>query len=124
MELLLEFPKEVSNIEWKSKLNDNQYFVLRDAGTEAPWTSPLNDEKRCGNFNCAGCGNGLFSSKSKFNSGTGWPSFYQPIMKGSLSERMDITFGIVRTEVLCSNCSGHLGHVFSDGPKPTGFDIV
>jgi peptide-methionine (R)-S-oxide reductase len=80
----------------------------------------LNDEKRPGIFKCAGCGTELFPSTTKFNSGTGWPSFYAPIFKGSVAERTDFAFGMVRTEVLCANCGGHLGHVFPDGPKPTG----
>ena len=94
-------------------------FVFQ-AGTERPWTSPLNDEKRPGVFTCAGCGNELFPSTTKFESGTGWPSFYAPKGADSVAERTDVAFGMVRTETLCAQCGGHLGHVFPDGPRPTG----
>jgi peptide-methionine (R)-S-oxide reductase len=94
--------------------------VLRHEGTERPGTSPLLDEHRVGTFVCAGCDNPLFASKTKFDSGTGWPSFYLPISKKSVIERTDRSLGMARTEVLCSHCGGHLGHVFDDGPQPTG----
>jgi peptide-methionine (R)-S-oxide reductase len=106
--------------EWKKLLSAQQFDVLRRAGTERPYSSPLNKEKRAGIFNCAGCALPLFSSQTKFESGTGWPSFYQPIAKTAVDEETDSTFGMRRTEVLCHRCGGHLGHVFDDGPKPTG----
>ncbi len=106
--------------EWKKLLTPAQFDVLRHAGTEPPFSSPLDREKRQGIFSCAGCNLPLFSSKTKFESGTGWPSFYQPLAKDAVDENTDTTFGMRRTEVLCHRCGGHLGHVFSDGPKPTG----
>ena len=109
-----------TDAEWKKMLNADQYRVLRKAGTEAPYTSPLNKEKRVGTFACAGCALPLFSSTTKFESGTGWPSFWQPLGKDAVIEETDSTFGMKRTEVLCHRCGGHLGHVFDDGPKPTG----
>ena len=108
-----------TDAEWRKLLSPNQYAVLRQEGTERPFTSPLNDEHRQGIFTCAGCAQDLFSSKTKFDSGTGWPSFWQPLDK-AVVERDDRSFGEVRTEVRCSRCGGHLGHVFNDGPKPTG----
>ena len=105
--------------EWRKLLTLSQYGVLRREGTERPFTSPLNDEHRAGKFACAGCMRELFSSKTKFDSGTGWPSFWQPL-EAAVGERRDSTLGMVRTEVHCSRCGGHLGHVFNDGPKPTG----
>ncbi len=105
--------------EWKKLLTPTQYQVLRKAGTEAPGTSPLNREKRAGVYSCAGCALPLFSSSTKFESGTGWPSFWQPLDKAVVEEKDNSLF-ISRTEVLCSRCGGHLGHVFDDGPKPTG----
>jgi len=105
--------------EWQKLLNPDQYRVLRKAGTERPHSSPLDKEKRGGVFSCAGCALPLFSSKTKFDSGTGWPSFWQPMEK-AVVEQTDTTLFMKRTEVLCRNCGGHLGHVFDDGPKPTG----
>ncbi|HEY9414848.1 MAG TPA: peptide-methionine (R)-S-oxide reductase MsrB [Pseudonocardia sp.] len=113
------FEVKYSDDEWKRRLTPAQYDVLREAGTEGPYTSPLNDEHRRGTFGCAGCALELFSSDTKFESGTGWPSFWKPLDK-ALFERTDSTLGMSRTEVLCRRCGGHLGHVFSDGPKPTG----
>lgn len=106
--------------EWKKLLTPEQFSVLRKAGTERPFSSPLNKEKRAGVFSCAGCALPLFSSKTKFESGTGWPSFYEPIAKDAVDEETDMSLGMRRTEVLCHRCGGHLGHVFDDGPKPTG----
>ncbi len=108
-----------TDAEWKKLLKPDQYQVLRHAGTEAPYTSPLNKEKRAGVFSCAGCGLPLFSSATKFESGTGWPSFWRALDK-AVVEESDTTLFIKRTEVLCRRCGGHLGHVFDDGPKPTG----
>jgi len=105
--------------EWRKLLSRAQYQVLREAGTEPPFSSPLDKEKRPGIFKCAGCGLPLFSSTTKFNSGTGWPSFWQSIAN-TVEEHTDMTFGMRRVEVLCRRCGGHLGHVFNDGPKPTG----
>eukprot|EP00878_Enallax_costatus_P026142 GHUV01028025.1.p1 GENE.GHUV01028025.1~~GHUV01028025.1.p1 ORF type:complete len:221 (+),score=40.17 GHUV01028025.1:154-816(+) len=109
-----------SDAEWRSILTSGQYKILREAGTELPGSSPLNSEKRRGKFVCAGCGAPLFSSAAKFNSGTGWPSFYEPL-PGAVAETLDTSiFFYPRTEVRCKACGGHLGHVFDDGPAPTG----
>lgn len=105
--------------EWRHLLTPEQYAVLRTASTEAPYSSPLNDEHRSGTFGCAGCGQDLFSSTTKFDSGTGWPSFWKAL-DNSVLERPDTSLGVTRTEVLCSRCGSHLGHVFDDGPPPTG----
>ena len=109
-----------SEAEWRTLLSSNAFNVLRKAGTERPFSSPLDKEKRAGTFQCAGCALPLFSSKAKFESGTGWPSFWQPLEKTAVDEDVDSTFGMKRVEVLCHRCGGHLGHVFEDGPKPTG----
>lgn len=108
-----------SDAEWHKLLTDAQYRVLREAGTERPFSSPLNDEHRTGTFACAACALPLFSSKTKFDSGTGWPSFWQP-MDHAVITHTDKSFGMTRDEVLCRRCGSHLGHVFDDGPKPTG----
>jgi peptide-methionine (R)-S-oxide reductase len=108
-----------TDAEWRQLLSPAAYDVLRNAGTERPYSSPLNDEHRSGTFTCAGCGQALFASNTKFDSGTGWPSFYKSL-DGAVVERQDNTLGMSRTEVLCSRCGGHLGHVFDDGPPPTG----
>lgn len=105
--------------EWRSLLTAQQFAVLRQSATEAPFTSPLNDEHRRGVFDCAGCDLHLFSSATKFDSGTGWPSFWAPL-ENAVGTEEDKTFGMVRTSVHCSRCGGHLGHVFDDGPAPTG----
>jgi peptide-methionine (R)-S-oxide reductase len=105
--------------EWKQTLTPEQFRVLRKHGTERAGSSPLNDEKRDGTFHCAGCGQALFSSETKFESGTGWPSFWKPL-DGAVGTTTDRSFFMTRTEVHCSRCGGHLGHVFDDGPKPTG----
>lgn len=118
-----EFPFQLSDAEWRSRLTDKQYYVLRDHGTERSGTSLLDENYETGVYHCAGCDQKLFSSAHKFDSGTGWPSFYQPL-DGVESEligtREDNTLWMKRTEVHCTNCGGHQGHVFPDGPKPTG----
>jgi peptide-methionine (R)-S-oxide reductase len=108
-----------TDAEWRKLLSPDAYAVLRHEATERPFTSPLNKEHRNGLFACAGCATPLFSSKTKFESGTGWPSFYQPLPK-AVGETTDRTLGMVRTAVYCATCGGHLGHVFDDGPRPTG----
>ena len=114
-----EYEVTHTDAEWKQLLTADQYDVLRNAGTESPYTSPLNDEHRPGVFSCAGCALDLFSADTKFDSGTGWPSFWRPL-DGAVVEHRDDTLGMSRTEVLCRRCGGHLGHVFDDGPQPTG----
>ncbi|MFJ6326118.1 MULTISPECIES: peptide-methionine (R)-S-oxide reductase MsrB [Hyphomicrobiales] len=108
-----------TDAEWQKLLSADQYSVLRKEGTEYPFTSPLLKEHRKGNFACAGCEQDAFSSTTKFESGTGWPSFWVPL-DGAVATTTDTSFGMARTEVHCSRCGGHLGHVFDDGPKPTG----
>ncbi len=105
--------------EWKKILTPNQFQVLRKEATERPFSSPLNDEHRKGSFRCAGCDLDLFASDTKFDSGTGWPSFFQPV-QNAVGTTSDRTFGMTRTAVHCRRCGGHLGHLFNDGPKPTG----
>lgn len=114
--------KKVSktDAEWKSQLTPEQYDVLRHEGTEYAFSSPLNDIHDRGTFECAGCGLPVFSSAQKFDSGTGWPSFWAPIKKENVIEETDRSLGMARTKVACAQCDGHLGHVFEDGPKPTG----
>ena len=113
----MEIPK--TEDEWRARLSSEQFQVLRKHGTERAGTSPLNKEHRSGVFRCAGCGQELFTSDTKFDSGTGWPSFWAPL-ENSVATTADGAFGMVRTEVHCSRCKGHLGHVFEDGPRPTG----
>lgn len=113
------FPVRHSDAEWKRLLTAQQYYVLRRDGTERAFSSPLATEKRKGMFLCAADGNPLFSSATKFESGTGWPSFWQPV-RGAIGTSSDYKLGYPRTEVHCARCGGHLGHVFDDGPKPTG----
>ena len=113
------FPIEKSDEEWRKQLDPQQYSVLRKHSTERAFTSSLNDEKRTGSFVCAGCGTPLFDSATKFESGTGWPSFWQPL-PGGVGTTTDRSFFMTRTEVHCAKCGGHLGHVFPDGPAPTG----
>jgi peptide-methionine (R)-S-oxide reductase len=108
-----------TDADWRKLLTPEQYNVLRGAGTEEPFSSPLNDEHRAGVFGCAGCALDLFSSTTKFDSGTGWPSFFKA-MDNAVLERKDDSLGMSRTEVLCRRCGSHLGHVFDDGPQPTG----
>jgi peptide-methionine (R)-S-oxide reductase len=111
---------ERSNAEWREMLTNEQYYILRDHGTERAGSSPLNGEKRSGVFHCAGCGTPLFSSAAKYESGTGWPSFFQPVSNDAVSEHDDRKWFMRRTEIRCATCDGHLGHVFNDGPHPTG----
>ncbi len=113
------FPVMKTDAEWRKVLTPAQYEVLREEGTERPFTSPLNNEHRKGVFACAGCERQAFLSETKFDSGTGWPSFYAPI-EGAVETAEDRSYGMSRTKVSCSRCGGHLGHVFEDGPKPTG----
>jgi peptide-methionine (R)-S-oxide reductase len=105
---------------WRQQLTPEQFQVARQKGTERPFTSPLNKEKREGVFACVCCETALFDAKTKFDSGTGWPSFYQPIAKENVAQESDKTHGMIRNEVLCQRCQAHLGHVFDDGPQPTG----
>ena len=114
------YPVSLSEAEWRKKLTREEFRILREAGTERPYSSPLNDEKRAGVFVCAGCGNWLYSSKTKYDSRTGWPSFWAPIDKGAVKTSTDFKIGYPRTEVHCADCGGHLGHIFGDGPEPTG----
>ena len=114
-----EFEITRSDAEWKKLLTPAQYRVLRKEGTERPYTSPLNEEKRAGTYHCAGCDLPVYSSKTKYESGTGWPSFWEPL-PNAIGTKPDRKLLTVRTEVHCRRCGGHLGHVFEDGPKPTG----
>ncbi|MEA3029137.1 MAG: peptide-methionine (R)-S-oxide reductase [Sphingomonadales bacterium] len=113
------FRFRLTDAQWRARLNPAQFAVLREGHTERPGSSPLDREHRRGTFACAGCGQPLFASATKFESGTGWPSFYQPL-PGGVVTREDRSQFMVRTEVLCARCGGHLGHVFNDGPGPTG----
>jgi peptide-methionine (R)-S-oxide reductase len=114
-----QFPVQKTDEEWRAELSPEQYRVLRRHGTERAGVSRLNDEHRTGVFRCAGCGEPLYESQAKFESGTGWPSFFQPL-PGTVATREDHAHLMTRTEVHCAHCGGHLGHVFPDGPKPTG----
>ena len=114
-----QYPVTKSDEEWRKILTPEQYAVLREHATERPGSCALLAEHRAGMFSCSGCGNPLFVSERKFESGTGWPSFFSPL-SGSIGETVDSSFGMTRTEVHCSQCGGHLGHVFPDGPPPTG----
>ena len=113
------FPYRLTDAQWRRRLNPAQYAVLREAHTERAGSSPLDREHRRGTFLCAGCGQPLFSSAAKFDSGTGWPSFFAPLPR-AVATREDRSLFMARTEVLCARCGGHLGHVFNDGPRPTG----
>lgn len=114
-----DFPYELSPAKWREKLTEMEYYVLREGGTERAFTSPLNEEKRRGVYRCAGCDNRVYTSATKFDSGTGWPSFYAPV-QGGVGYSDDRSLMMVRTEVHCARCGSHLGHVFDDGPPPTG----
>jgi peptide-methionine (R)-S-oxide reductase len=111
---------EKSEAEWKQTLTPEQYHVLREKGTERAFTGAYAETQDPGIYKCAGCGKPLFSSETKYESGSGWPSFYQPIAQDAVETETDRKFGMSRTEVLCASCGGHLGHVFPDGPDPTG----
>jgi len=113
-------PVQKSEAAWKAELSDLEYRVLREAGTERAFTGDLWDHEGDGIYTCAGCGQPLFDSETKFESGTGWPSYYRPIEPDAVHEVTDRSYGMVRTEVSCARCGGHLGHVFEDGPEPTG----
>lgn len=106
-----------TNREWREQLSDQQYHILREAGTERPFTGEYVDTEDDGTYVCAACGNELFSSETKFHSGSGWPSFWEVISKGNIELREDSSYGMQRTEVLCARCDGHLGHLFTDGPR-------
>jgi peptide-methionine (R)-S-oxide reductase len=114
------FPLKKSEEEWKKTLTPEQFYVLRQKGTERPFTGEYAENHDDGTYYCAACHQALFNSETKFESGTGWPSFYQPIKEDAVIINKDVTLGMVREEVVCSNCGGHLGHVFDDGPEPTG----
>ena len=111
---------ELTDEEWRAKLTSEEYRILREKGTERAFTGEFWDNKEDGIYICAGCGQELFSSDTKYKSGSGWPSYYEPIKKENVEEISDHSHGMVRTEVVCSRCGGHLGHVFADGPQPTG----
>ena len=110
---------QLSDVQWRERLSPEAYRVLRQEGTEPPFSSPLNNEKRKGTYHCAGCDLALFSSEAKFDSGTGWPSFWKPIDR-AIATKVDFKLIIPRTEYHCRRCGGHQGHVFNDGPRPTG----
>ena len=114
------FPFALTDEEWRARLSPEAYEVLREEGTEYAFTSPLNDEKRPGIFHCAGCDQPLYDAAHKFDSGTGWPSFWKPLEPAFIGEQRDVSHGMIRIEVHCAVCGGHLGHLFDDGPKPTG----
>ncbi len=109
-----------SDAEWQAELTPEQYAVCRCGGTERAFTGKYWDEKRAGTYTCAACHTPLFSSDTKYDSGSGWPSYWAPIADGVVAEKRDVSHGMIRTEILCAKCESHLGHVFPDGPKPTG----
>ena len=111
---------EKTEADWRAELTPEQYRVLREKGTEAPFSGEYDHSFEPGTYVCAGCGTTLFESETKYDSGCGWPAFYAPAGEDAIDEETDVTFGMVRTEVMCANCGGHLGHVFPDGPRPTG----
>ena len=110
----------LTDAEWRERLSPDQYRILREGGTERAFTGEYEQNKAVGQYVCAGCGTPLFASDTKYNSGSGWPSYYEPVEPGAVEELRDVTHGMVRTEVRCATCEGHLGHVFPDGPEPTG----
>lgn len=112
--------KGKSEEEWKSVLTDEQYKILREKGTEPAFSGQLLDNKKQGTYTCSACGEPLFSAETKFDSGSGWPSFYATMDNNNIEEKLDKSQGMIRTEVLCSSCGGHLGHLFPDGPNPSG----
>jgi len=117
----MEFKIQKTDAEWREELSREEYQVLRKAATERAWTGALLDEKRSGVYTCKACGADLFRSTAKFESGSGWPSFFEPVSEDAVSLRRDVAFGMVRTEVLCAACGSHLGHLFDDAPQtPTG----
>jgi peptide-methionine (R)-S-oxide reductase len=113
-------PAGLSDAQWKERLSPMQYKVLRQAGTELAFTGPYWDSHDDGVYRCAGCGQPLFTSTDKFDSGTGWPSYTRPVSEAAVQSKLDVSHGMVRLEAVCSRCGGHLGHVFDDGPAPTG----
>ena len=109
-----------SDAEWRKELSPDQYYITREHGTERPWSHAYNHEKRVGTYVCASCGKPLFSSETKYESGSGWPSFYKPASEDAVSEHVDRSLFMRRVEIRCADCEAHLGHVFEDGPQPTG----
>ncbi len=116
----MNYKIEKSTAEWQAQLSPEAYQVLRNKGTERAFTGKYNDFEEVGTYFCAGCEHELFSSATKYHSGCGWPSFFDELDTANIEKKTDVTHGMKRTEILCSNCGGHLGHVFNDGPKPTG----
>lgn len=117
---MTDFPDKTTDAEWKRQLTDEQYRIAREKGTERAFTGEYWDEKRDGTYVCICCGKPLYDAKTKFDSGTGWPSFYDEVEPGAVATETDRSHGMVRTEAMCANCGAHLGHVFEDGPAPTG----
>ena len=113
-------PKELTDDQWRQKLSPEQYQVLREGGTERAFTGKYEKNKAAGQYRCAGCGQVLFESDTKYDSGSGWPSFTAPATEGAVVEHRDVSHGMIRTEVVCATCAGHLGHVFPDGPRDAG----